>query len=471
MGRSEEYVRKVIPHLKPEYFEGADKKFFEIFYEYFNKYNKVPTGEILEVEIGESTSVVDESEYNELIGIVGEINSGRHEDKIDQEWLLDATERFCLDRSVYLGITKSIKILDGSEKDLDKGAIPDILREALSVSFDTKVGHSFTEEYEDRFDFYTHHEEKFEFDIDYLNKITDGGVPKKSLCLLLGGTGTGKTLVKCHLASSYFLQGKNVLYITMEMAEERIAQRIDANILNMKMGDLSSIPKETYVKRWNKLKEMTKGRLVIKEYPTASAHVGHFRYLLRELKTKQNFVPDIIFIDYLNICASQRMKMGGSVNSYTYIKSVAEELRGLAIEMNCPIWTSTQTNRDGLKNSDPDLTNTSESAGIAHTADLMIALVTTEELEEKNLLLFKQLKNRYGPLDYYRRFVVKIDRSRMKLSDADAEDNSRYGSASKDDGPVVDIGKEVGSGDKDDVFGGLDKKGGKTLGYGTFNFD
>tara|TARA_E500000178_G_scaffold356253_1_gene432787 strand:- start:539 stop:1735 length:1197 start_codon:yes stop_codon:yes gene_type:complete len=341
------------------------------------------------------------------------------EEQVQKEWLLDQTETFCQEKAVYNAIMESIHIIDGKDKEQGKGAIPDILTKALSVSFDTHIGHDFLENYEERYEFYHRKEERIPFDIELLNQITKGGIPRKSLNIILAGTGVGKSLAMCHMASANLMDGKNVLYITNEMSEEKIAERIDANLLNVSLDDLKSLPKEMYTKKVKRVRDKTLGKLIIKEYPTASAHVGHFRHLVNELGLKRNFTPDIIYVDYLNICMSQRIRAGSNVNSYTYVKAIAEELRGLAVEKNIPIVSATQTTRSGYSNSDPGMEDVSESFGLPATADLMLAMISTEELEDLDQIMIKQLKNRYSDPGSNKRFVVGIDRSKMRLFDAE----------------------------------------------------
>lgn len=411
----EQFCRKVIPFIKKEYF--ADRKDAIVaseIVEFFNKYNKPATKEILSIEVSNRKDINDK----ELGELSSYINSITHEET-NQEWLLENTEKFCKDRAVYNAILGSIKIIEGNDKVHTQDAIPHILSEALGVCFDSHVGHDYIADSASRYEFYHRVEEKVPFDLDMFNKITKGGLSKKTLNIALAGTGVGKSLFMCHVGASCLVQGKNVLYITMEMAEERIAERIDANLLNLTMDELKVIDRDIYDNRVDKIAKKTQGKLIIKEYPTAGAHSGHFRALLEELKLKREFAPDIIFIDYLNICASQRMKQGGSVNSYTYVKAIAEELRGLAVEYNVPIVSATQTTRSGYANSDPGLEDTSESFGLPATADFMFALVSNEELEGLNQIIVKQLKNRYNDPSYFKKFVIGIDRSKMKLYDVE----------------------------------------------------
>jgi len=425
----EQYCRKVIPFIKREYF--AERKESILAYEiveFFNKYNKPASKEILAIEVGNRKDLSDK-ELVELTDHIGKLN---HE-KTNEDWLLENTEKFCKDRAVYNAILASIKIIDGNDKVHTQDAIPSILSDALAVSFDNHVGHDYLDDHNSRYDFYHRVEEKIAFDLEMFNKITKGGLSKKTLNIALAGTGVGKSLFMCHVAGSCLNQNKNVLYITMEMAEERIAERIDANLLNLTMDELKVIDRDIYESRIEKITKKTQGKLIIKEYPTASAHAGHFRALLEELKLKREFKPDIIFIDYLNICASQRMKQGANVNSYTYVKAIAEELRGLAVEYNVPIVSATQTTRSGFTNSDPGLEDTSESFGLPATADFMFALVSNEELEALNQIIVKQLKNRYNDPSFYKRFVVGIDRAKMKLYDTEASAQDGLADAGQDD--------------------------------------
>ena len=430
----EHYCRKVIPFLKKEYF--TDRKEAILTSEivsFFTKYNKPVTKEILSIEVSNRKDLNDK-ELVELTDYIGSLN---HE-PVNEDWMLENTEKFCKDRAVYNAILNSISIIDGRDKIHTKDAIPSILSDALAVSFDNHIGHDYLDDHLSRFDFYHRVEEKIPFDLDMFNKITKGGLSKKTLNIALAGTGVGKSLFMCHMSAGCLTQGKNVLYITMEMAEERIAERIDANLLNITMDELKVIDKDIFETRIAKITSKTKGKLIVKEYPTASAHSGHFRALLEELKLKRDFRPDIIFIDYLNICASQRMKQGGSINSYTYIKAIAEELRGLAVEYNVPIVSATQTTRSGYTNSDPGLEDTSESFGLPATADFMFALVSNEELEALNQILVKQLKNRYNDPSFYKRFVIGIDRAKMKLYDTEASAQVNISDSGQDDEPVFD---------------------------------
>jgi replicative DNA helicase len=408
------YCRKVVPFIKEEYFEDYAEK---IIYGEINKfvftYDTIPCTNVLKIEISKRKDLTEEI-HNNSIKILDHLS----DDNYDKDWLLNTTEKWCKDRAIYLSLLESIKIADGKDKTRTRDSIPSILSDALSVSFDEHVGHDYLDDSEARYDFYHRKEEKIPFDLEFFNKITKGGLPSKTLNIALAGTGVGKSLFMCHVASSVLLQGKNVLYITMEMAEERIAERIDANLFNVPVQQLIDLPKSLYESKVLKIAQKTRGRLIIKEYPTASAHVGHFKALLTELSVKKGFHPDIIFIDYLNICASSRYK-GTIVNSYTYVKAIAEELRGLAVEHNVPIVSATQTTRSGYGNSDVDLTDTSESFGLPATADFMFALISTEELESINQIMVKQLKNRYNDPTTNKRFVVGIDRAKMKLYDVD----------------------------------------------------
>ncbi|ADO98925.1 DNA primase-helicase [Prochlorococcus phage P-SSM7] len=409
---SEKYTRKVLPFLKSEYFTAREHKiiFLEI-HEYVSQYDALPSLNALGIECQERTDLTEE-QFKDVIGVLNVLS----DDISDHDWLIDATEKWCQERAIYLSLMESVKIADGQDSKKDKGAIPQILSEALGVSFDQHVGHDYVSDAEARYDFYHRKEDKIPFDLSLFNKITKGGLPNKTLNIALAGTGVGKSLFMCHCAASALLQGKNVLYITLEMAEEKIAERIDANLLNIPIQKLSDFPKVMFEKKIKSLAKKTQGKLIIKEYPTASAHVGHFKSLINDLALKRSIRPDIIFVDYLNICASQRYK-GSIVNSYTYVKAIAEELRGLAVEANVPIISATQTTRSGYGSSDVDLTDTSESFGLPATADLMFALISTEELEGMNQIMVKQLKNRYNDPTSYKRFCIGIDRSKMRLYD------------------------------------------------------
>jgi replicative DNA helicase len=425
----ENYCRKVIPFIKKEYFaERKEVILADEIVSFFTKYNKPASKEILQIEISNRKDLNDK-ELSELGDFIGTLS----QEPVNEDWMLEHTEKFCKDRAVYNGVLSAIRIIDGNDKHQTKDAIPSILSDALAVSFDNHIGHDYLDDHNERYDFYHRVEEKVAFDLDMFNKITKGGLSKKTLNICLAGTGVGKSLFMCHVGAGCLTQGKNVLYITMEMAEERIAERIDANLLNLTMDELKVIDRDIYESRIAKITAKTKGKLIVKEYPTAGAHSGHFRALLEELKLKREFKPDIIFIDYLNICASQRMKQGGSINSYTYIKSIAEELRGLAVEYNVPIVSATQTTRSGFTNSDPGLEDTSESFGLPATADFMFALVSNEELEGLNQIIVKQLKNRYNDPGFYKRFVIGVDRAKMKLYDVEASAQTLSDSGKHDD--------------------------------------
>ena len=428
---NEEYIRKVIPFLKDEYFDSLDEKLlFLNIKDYMDKYNGLPTKEALRIAV-EENETLNEERYKTINTIIDGLE---YDAKTDIDWIVEKTEKFCQDKALYNAVRESILILDDKGSDMNRGAIPELLTKALGVSFDSNIGHDFLMDAEDRFDFYHMKEEKVKFDLDLFNKITKGGLSKKSLSIALAGTGVGKSLFMCHCAAANLMSGLNVLYITMEMAEERIAERIDANLLDFTLDELREIPRDVYQKRLARVKTKTNGKLIVKEYPTASAGSGHFRHLLNELRLKKNFAPDVIYIDYLNICMSSRLKVGANVNSYTYIKAIAEELRGLAVEFNVPIMSATQTTRSGYGNSDVGLEDTSESFGLPATADFMFALISSEELEQLGQLMVKQLKNRWGSVDSYKRFTVGIDRSKMKLFDA--EDSAQDGLV--DDVPLMD---------------------------------
>lgn len=410
---NEDYMRKVVPFLSKEYFtDSSDKTVYNLVIDFINKYNKSPTVEALEIAL-QNTNVA-EQQFKEAYDVIKSLDQ---KENSDQQWLLDETEKFCKDKAVYNAILQSIGILEGKDKNSSKDGIPTLLQEALGVCFDSTVGHDYFENSSDRYDFYHRVESRLPFDLEIFNKITNGGLPNKTLNIALAGTGVGKSLFMCHVAASSIAQGRNVLYITLEMAEERIAERVDSNLLNVGIGQLKDIPKDMFTSKIEKLHSRAHGKLIIKEYPTASAHAGHFKALLSELALKRSFRPDIIFIDYLNICSSVRFKPGGNVNSYTYVKAIAEELRGLAVEFNVPIVSATQTTRSGYSNTDVELTDTSESFGLPATADLMFALISTEELENLNQLMVKQLKNRYNDPTLYKRFMIGIDRAKMKLYD------------------------------------------------------
>lgn len=436
---NDSYMRKVGPFLKKQYFEGVYRLIFSEIATYANKYNKLPTEDALRLQITESDNI-NESNYNETLEILPSLFTKKDH---DQQWLYDVTEKWCQDRAVYLAIMESIQIIDGKHQTLTKNSLPDVLQKALSVSFDTNVGHDYVENADERYDYYHRTEDRIPFDLDYFNKVTKGGLPNKTLNIALAGTGVGKSLFMCHVAGSALSQGRNVLYITMEMSEERIAERIDANLLNCAIDQIPNLSKAMFKDRVRDIGEKSEGQLIIKEYPTGQAHTNHFRALLEELRLKKKFAPDIIFVDYLNICASSRMKgMGGSINSYTYIKAIAEELRGLAVEFDVPIVSATQTTRSGFANSDPGLEDTSESFGLPATADLMFALVSNEELENLGQIMVKQLKNRYNDPNANKRFVVGIDRSKMRLFDVD---ESQQTLTPDEDVPVFD---RTAAGDK-----------------------
>lgn len=425
---NEEYIRKVIPFIKPEYFEDKNQKIvFEEIHSFVLEYNQPATKEVLCIEI-EKRIDINEQEFKEITQVISCL-----EDVVTEfNWLVDTTEKWCRDRAIYLALMESIHITDGKDAKKNRDSIPTILSEALAVSFDTHIGHDYLLDYEQRYEYYHKKENRIEFDLDFFNKITNGGVPNKTLNIFLAGTNVGKTLAMCHMASSFLLQSKNVLYITMEMAEEEIAKRMDANILNVPINQLDDLPKSMFTSKASKLLEKTKGSLIIKEYPTAAAHAGHFKALLNELSLKKSFRPDVIFIDYINICASSRFRAGSNMNSYSIIKSIAEELRGLAVEHNVPIFSATQTTRSGFSSSDVEITDTSESFGLPATADFLVALISTEELEGLGQIMIKQLKNRYGDKSILKRFVVGIDRAKMRLYDCEQ-------SAQKD---ILDSGKE-----------------------------
>ena len=425
---NEDYSRKVIPFIQPDYFESkSEKVIFEEIVQFIVKYGSAITIEALNIEVENRTDLTEDQ-----VKEVREINKSLNDFPVEKQWLLDTTEKWCRDRAIYLALMESIHIADGNNEKKNRDAIPSILSDALAVSFDNNIGHDYLQNYEERYEFYHRKEDKIEFDLEYFNKITKGGIPNKTLNIALAGTGVGKSLFMCHVASSVLLQGRNVLYITLEMAEERIAERIDANLLNVPIQQLVDLPRSAFESKVNSIAKKTQGSLVIKEYPTASAHSGHFKALLNELALKKSFRPDIIFIDYLNICASSRHKANSSINSYSYIKSIAEELRGLAVEFNVPIVSATQTTRSGYGNSDVELTDTSESFGLPATADLMFALISTEELEQLGQIMVKQLKNRYNDPTIYKRFIVGIDRAKMRLYDCEQ-------TAQKD---ILDSGQE-----------------------------
>jgi len=412
---NEEYLRKVVPFLKSEYFEDEKQKIvYQEIASFVEEYNELTTKEVLCIEIEKRKDITD-SMFKDITSLIDELDNS----PADLQWLLDTTEKWCRDRAIYLALIESISLADGKDDTKGRDAIPSILSDALAVSFDNHVGHDYLIDYEERYESYHRKEDKIPFDLEFFDKVTKGGLPNKTLNIALAGTGVGKSLFMCHFASSVLLQGKNVLYITMEMAEEKIAERIDANLLNINMQDITDLPMQMFESKVNDISKKTQGTLIIKEYPTAAAHSGHFKGLLNELALKKSFRPDIIFIDYLNICASSRYRAGSNVNCYSYIKAIAEELRGLAVEANLPIVSATQTTRSGFASSDVDLTDTSESFGLPATADLMFALISTEELETLNQILVKQLKNRYNDPTIHKRFVVGIDRAKMRLYDCE----------------------------------------------------
>jgi len=433
----EKYLRKVLPFIKDVYFEVLTEKIiFQEIQQYMNNYDGLPSANILQIEV-EKRKDISEEIFKEAVDLIQSFR----EEKVDQEWLLDTTEKWCKERAIYLALMESVKLADGRDKTKNREAIPSILSEALGVSFDDHIGHDYLQDAEERFEFYHKKEDKIPFDLDLFNKITKGGLPNKTLNIALAGTGVGKSLFMCHMAANCLSQGKNVLYITLEMAEEKIAERIDANLLGVNIKELTDLPKSLFETKIGKVAKKTQGTLIIKEYPTASAHAGHFKSLLSELSIKKGFAPDIIFVDYLNICSSSRYK-GTIVNSYTFVKAIAEELRGLAVEANLPIVSATQTTRSGYGSSDIDLTDTSESFGLPATADLMFALISTEELEDMNQIMIKQLKNRYNDPTINKRFVIGIDRSKMRLYNVEVSAQ----------GNIIDSGKD------NDLAESLDKK-------------
>ena len=412
---NEDYSRKVIPFIEPEYFDKRTEKIiFQEVVKFIVKYGSQITTEALSIEIEERVDV-NESEIKELRELISNFSKS----SVDSQWLLDTTEKWCRDRAIYLALMESIHIADGKDDKKNRDAIPSILSDALAVSFDNNIGHDYFNNYEERYEYYHRKEERIAFDLEYLNKITNGGIPNKTLNIIMSGPNVGKTLAMCHIASSFLLKNKNVLYITLEMAEEEIAKRIDANILNVPINQLEELPKSMFENKVTKLIEKTKGNLIIKQYPTAAAHSGHFKALINELYLKKSFKPDVLFIDYLNICASSRFKTNSNVNSYSYVKSITEEVRGLAVELNVPLITATQTTRTGSSSSDPEMTDVSESFGTAATADLLLSLISTEELDGMNQIMIKQLKNRYSDKSINKRFVVGVDRSKMRLYDVE----------------------------------------------------
>jgi len=434
--QNEPFTRKVLPFLKSEYFTESDEKVvFKEIQEYFLKYTKPPTTEALKINLDNNTSL-NENELKMSKTVISQFDK----ETTPMDWLVEETEKWCKDRAIYIAVMDSIEVID-KKSQRSTGEIPELLKDALSVSFDQHIGHDQIEDADARFEFYHTEEEKIPFDLEYFNKITKGGLPNKTLNICLAGTGVGKSLFMCHMASAGLMMNKNILYITLEMSEERIAERIDANVLNVPMKDLPDLSKKMYDKKIDKIRAKTKGRLIIKEYPTASAHVGHFRHLLQELEIKKDFKPDMIFIDYLNICSSHRIRPGSGANSYTLVKSIAEELRGLAVEFDVPIMSATQTTRSGYGSTDIGLEDTSESFGLPATADMMFALISSEELEELDQMVVKQLKNRYNDPTVFKRFVIGIDRSRMKLYDCEQDAQEELVDSDtniSDDVPVFD---------------------------------
>lgn len=445
----DDFLRKTVPFLKAEYFTDRHlQSLYNVINDYVEKYNNSPTIPALKIEVENLTGVSDD-DIKEIYNTINEFK----EDDSNQQWLLDETEKFCQNKAIYNAIMKSISIMDGRDKENAKGNIPDILSKALAVSFDTHIGHDFLDDYNERYNFYHKKEIRIPFDLDYLNRITKGGLPKKTLNIALAGTGVGKSLFMCHCAAANLTAGQNVLYISLEMSEEKIAERIDANLLNVQVDELTVLPRDAYEKKVNRVREKTAGKLIIKEYPTAAAGANHFRHLLNELKLKKSFIPDIIYVDYLNICISSRLRYGSNINTYSYIKSISEELRGLAVEYDLPIVSATQTTRSGYSNTDLGLEDTSESFGLPATADLMFALISSEELENLGQMMVKQLKNRYNDPTLYKKFVIGVDRSKMKLYDVE----QRAQEDIVDDKPLFDdskTGKRVGSERKSrqDVF-------------------
>ena len=431
---NEEYARKVLPFLKSDYFsDKTERTIFEEISKFVDKYNKIPTQTSLEIEV-QSRKDLNETDYSKVVDVIKTLKPT----DVDFDWLVDTTEKFCKDKAVYNAIVEVISIIDGKDKKRDADAIPSILTDALAVGFDNRVGHDYLLDYDDRFEFYHKIEEKIPFDLEFFNKVTKGGLPPKTLNIALAGTGVGKSLFMCHVAANCLSQGRNVLYITLEMAEERIAERIDANLMNISIDDLHELPKQMFDDKINKIIKKTSGKLIVKEYPTASAHTAHFRGLIKELAIKKTFKPDIIFVDYLNICASSRFKGAQNVNSYMYVKAIAEELRGLAVETNVPIMSATQTTRSGFVSSDIGLEDTSESFGLPATADFMFALISNEELDDLNQIAVKQLKNRYNDPTMNKRFVLGIDRAKMRLFDVDSSEQMELVDSGQEDLVVFD---------------------------------
>lgn len=447
---NQNFSRQVIPFLKSEYFkERTDSIIIDGILDYAAKFNNIPTTEAIIIELSDSNDIT-EQEYTECCELVSYLkDTVDAAEQPDIEWLMSTTEKFCQDAAIYNAVSKSIRIINGDDTTTPKTAIPELLSDAISVCFDTHIGHDYLEDVDERFEFYHRTDERIPFDLAYFNKMTKGGLPRKSLSIILGGTNVGKSLVMCHFASANLMAGKNVLYVTAEMAEERISERIDANLLNIALDDLESTPREIYMEKFsNRVQKRASGKLIVKEFPTASAHSGHIRHLLRELKLKKKFVPDIIYLDYLNIFASSRMKMGGSINTNTFVKSIAEEMRGLAVEFDVPIVSATQTNRTGFTNSDPGMEDTAESFGLPQTADFMVAIVSTEELDEMGQYMVKQLKNRWADKrGLFRKFVVGVDKPHMRLYDLDESAQQASlgasmgrGKSSQEDAPVADNG-------------------------------
>ena len=434
---NEDFCRRVIPYLKPEYFDGTHKNVFDLIVKFVAKHNRLPTAKVLDLELRKVNAPEDILNNSAQL-----IDAIREKSDIDTEYLIQEAEKWCKEKAIYNAIMESIQIIDGKDDIRSEGAIPELLSDALGVSFDQQIGHDYIDNSEERFDFYNRKEDRIPFDLDYFNKITKGGLPNKTLNIALAGTGVGKSLFMCHCAASALEQGKNVLYITLEMAEERIAERVDANLMNLPIEQLGSLPENVFNEKISKIAKGAIGKLIVKEYPTGSAHTGHFRALLNELKLKKNFEPDMVYVDYLNICASSRMRgLGGSINTYSYVKAIAEELRGLAVEFNVPIVSATQTTRAGYSNTDLGLEDTSESFGLPATADLMFALISTEELDELGQMMVKQLKNRYNDPTKYRRFVIGVDRSRMKLYDVEESAQSEIMNDMTPDKPINKFGE------------------------------
>ena len=447
---NEEYVRKVLPFIRPDYFsDNAEKIVFKEIFEFINQYKNPPTHEALVINFTEKKNLT-EPQVQEAIELLNKVHLDKDE-PTETQWLIEQTEKFCQDKAIYNAIMESVSILDSKSEKRTKGEIPQLLSDALGVSFDNNIGHDYTQDYDSRYDSYHKVESRIRFDLDLFNKITKGGLPIKTLNIALAGTGVGKSLFMCHVAAGNLSQGQNVLYITMEMAEEKIAERIDANLLNIDLDELRTISKEDYTRKFSALKAKTQGKLIIKEYPTAGASVLHFRALLNDLALKKNFRPDIIFIDYLNICCSARIKPGANVNSYSYIKAIAEELRGLAVEFGLPVVSATQTTRSGFTNTDVDLTDTSESFGLPATADFMFALISTEELQQLNQIMVKQLKNRYSDPSVFKRFIVGIDRSKMRLYDTEQSSQSDISDSGQPDKPLSTFGNR----ERRNIFDGI----------------